>query len=51
MYLLDFDDLTIPGIKKQRDGPARQARISTEKGDIEVSAESSHQASTVGLSH
>jgi hypothetical protein len=51
MYLLDFDDPKIPGIKKQSDVPARQARISTEKGDVEASAESFDQASTVGLSH
>jgi hypothetical protein len=51
MYLLDFDNMVIPGLKKvSNDSPKPEGFMVKEKaGDIEASAESSKRASIVGV--
>jgi hypothetical protein len=52
MYLLDFDNMVIPGLKKvSNDSTKPEGFMVKEKaGDIEAYAESSKRASTVGVS-
>lgn len=49
MYLLSFDDLVIPGLKKSTNDSPQPEGFMTKERDIEASAGSSKRASTVGL--
>lgn len=50
MYLLDFESLVIPGLRKANSDVTRTDRMSAKEGDIEASAANSTLASVGAMS-